>query len=176
MMETQSAERVITGHIEIRRVGRRGFPVAELLSDGVTIASLGRDSSFNIFFGPGRLVVLADGTEWRIKAANSNRHIVPIIKSEVGTVAFSGPLYGKRSYGITGRDYGYSLMPLGRIGLRSPGIWTLRQHETDIASVDDRQMQIEALQPVPTAAVLLVFTLVNHGVPGEADLMPRVGW
>lgn len=175
-METQSAERVITGHIEMRRIGRAGFPAAELLSDGVTAAKLGRDSSFSIFFGPGRRVALADGTEWRIKAANSNRHIVPIVKSEAGTVAFSGPLYGKRSYGITGRDYGYSLMPLGRIGLRSPGIWTLRHHETDIASVDDRELLIEALQPIPLAAVLLVFTLINHGVPGEADLVPRVGW
>lgn len=175
-METKSAERVITGHIEMRRVGRRGFPAAELLSDGVSVARLGRDSSFNIFFGPGRRVVLADGTEWRIKAANSNRHIVPIVRAESGTVAFSGPLYGKRSYGITGRDYGYSLMPLGRIGLRSPGIWTLRQHESDIASVDDRQLLIEARRPIPVAAVLLVFTLVNHGVPGEGDLVPRGGW
>ncbi len=175
-METQSGERVLTGTIAMRPISRFGFPAAELLSDGITVASLGRDSSVSIFFGPGRRVVLADGTEWRIKAANSSRHIVPIVKSSAGTVAFSGPLYGKRSYGITGRDYGYSLIPLGRIGLRSPGLWTLRQHETDLASIDDRTLVIETTKPIPVAAVLLAYTLVNHGIPGESDLIPRMGW
>lgn len=172
-MVTQSSERVVTGRVSVRRVARAGFPVEELVAGTNLIAQLGRDSSLAIFFGRGRRVLLPDNTQWRIKAATSGRHIVPIVKSAAGTVAFSGPLYGKRSYGITGRDYGYSLLPLGRLGLRRPGLWVLRHHESDIASVNDRRRTIDATQPIPIAAALLIFTLVNHGIPGEADLLPR---
>jgi hypothetical protein len=31
-------------------------------------------------------------------------------------------------------------------------------------------------QPVPLAAALLCFTLIKHGVPGEANLVPEFRW
>ena len=104
-----------------------GFPIDELVSNETLIAKLGRDGSLKIFFGPGRRVMLADGTEWRIKGATSGRHIVPVVKSAKGTVAFAGPLYGKRSYGITGRDFAYNIIPLGKVGLMTPGLWGIRE-------------------------------------------------
>ena len=157
----------------MRHIGGFGFPTDELISDGNRIAKLGRDGSIRIFFGPGRRVVLQDGTEWRIKAATMGRHIVPVVKSEVGTVAYGGPLPGKRTYGITGRDFAYNIVPLGRVGLLAPGLWGVRARQDEIGRINQKQRSIQVAQPFPIAAALLAFTLVTHGVPGENDLLPR---
>lgn len=159
--------------IRLARIGGFGFPTHELLSEERSVAKLGRDGSIRIFFGPGRRVLLADGTEWRIKAANSGRHIVPIVMSAAGTVAITGPLYGKRSYGITGRDFAYNVVPLGHVGIRTPGVWGLHDREIVVGEVDQKRRQIVADETLPIAAALLVFTLIAHGIPGEADLLPR---
>ncbi len=164
---------LLTGTIRTRRVGRWRFPVEELTADGRTVAQLGRNGSIRIFFGPGRRVRLEDGTEWRIKAATSSRHIVPVIRSSKGTIAISGPLHAKRSYGINGKDFAYYLIPLDRSGLRRPGQWALRRHETEVALIHDRSHTVEAVEPVPLAAILMAFTLMTHGIPGEANMTPR---
>ena len=169
----ESQLRKLTSPIEIHRIGGFGFPTDQLVSDGTTIAKLGRDGSLKIFFGPGRRVVLADGTEWRIKGATSGRHIVPVVKAAAGTVAFTGPLYGKRNYGITGRDFAYNIVPLGKVGLMTPGLWGIRDRQDEVGRIKQRARRIDVSEPFPVAAALLAFTLVTHGIPGENDLLPR---
>jgi len=172
-METVNAgPRTIKGSIRLSRIGWLAFPNYELTAEGRLIAQLARDSSVWIFFGPGRRIRLADGTEWRVKAATSGRLIVPIIKSRAGTVAFSGPLASKRSYGITGKDFAYEVVPHGRVGLRRGGLWGVRSHETEIAVIDPHRRVIEAAEPITIAAALMAFTVLAHGTPGDVDLMP----
>jgi hypothetical protein len=164
--------RTISGSIRLSRVGWLRFPHYELTAEGRLVAELARDSSMWIFFGRGRRIRLADGTEWRVKAATSGRLIVPVIRSPEGTVAFSGPLHSKRSYGITGKDFAYDVIPPGRVGLRGTGVWGLRRHERDIALIDVQRRAIDAAEPIPIAAALMAFTVLAHGTPGDADLMP----
>ena len=171
MAGAQSPTRMVDGVAERHRIGSFTFPREEIVGAGGVIAQLGRDSSLKVFFGRGRLVRLADGTEWRIKSVTSGRHIVPIIRSKAGTIATSGPLYAKRSYGINGKDYGLTLIPIGKAGWGRPSQWVLQRHETEIASLT--QDSITAHEPIPVAAVLMAFTLITHGIPGEADLMPQ---
>jgi hypothetical protein len=164
---------MIAGTVALRRRSVRGFPTEELVCNGAIVAELGRDSSFWIFFGRGRRVRLADGTEWRIKSTTSGRHIVPLIRSEAGTITISGPLKAKRSYGINGKGYGYSLIPLGASGIRRSGQWSLRRHQTQIAVIEDYPRIARTEEPIPIAAVLMAFTLITHGIPGEANLIPQ---
>ena len=171
-MEAPAAERLIQGSVRFQAVSRFGFPTEELYGDDGLIAQLGRDGSLRIFFGRGRRIRLPDGTEWRMKSVTSGRHIVPTIQSDRGRIAISGPLYAKRSYGLNGKDWGYSLIPLGRVGLRNPGLWALRHHETEVAAIDYHERRLHTPEPLPLAAALLAFALITHGIPGEADLMP----
>lgn len=171
MEAVPGVERMISESGQLRRIGYLRFPIEELSANGEVLAHLSRDSSLRIFFGAGRRVRLADGTEWRIKATTLGRHIVPIVRSEAGTIAISGPLHAERSYGINGKGSGYTLIPLGRSGLHR-GHWSILRHESQIATIDERNRAIETDEPVPIAAVLLAFTLITHGIPGEADLMP----
>lgn len=157
----------------LRRIRRLTFPVDELVAEEEPIAHLGRDSSLWILFGRGRRVELADGTTWRIKAANAGPHVVPVVWSDEGTLAISGQLHAKRSYGITGKHYAYTLVPLTPVGLHGPRLWALRQDGTEIAVVEARERVIRAVEPIPIAAALLVFTLIAHGIPGEGSLMPK---
>ncbi|NNC92039.1 MAG: hypothetical protein HKN80_06070 [Acidimicrobiia bacterium] len=165
--------RTVEGSCGLRRVGRFGFPVEELVSDKRSLASLGRDGSLRMFFGSGRRIQLADGSEWRIKSTTSGRHIVPMITSAEGPIAISGPLHAKRSYGINGKDYGLTLIPMGKTGLSGSGQWVLRRHEDQIATVDQGDRTVSAIQPIPLGAVIMAFTLITHGIPGEGDLMPK---
>lgn len=171
-MDRQGA-RTIEGSCRFRRVSRFGFPVEELVSANGREAELGRDGSLRMFFGSGRRVVLADGAEWRIKSMTSGRHIVPIITSPEGTVAISGPLFAKRSYGINGKDYGLTLIPMGKTGFNSSGQWVLRRHEDEVSILDQTDRSVHANEPIPLAAVIMAFTLITHGIPGEGDLMPK---
>lgn len=172
MKPLRADPRTITGSIRIRRIGWFTFPHYALTEDSRIVAELGRDSSIWIFFGPGRRIRLADGTEWRVRAATSGRLIVPVIKSSEGTVAFSGPLHAKRSYGITGKDFAYKVIPHGRVGLRGAGFWGLRRHESEVAVIDAQRRVIDASEPIPVAVALMAFTVLAHGTPGDTDLMP----
>jgi hypothetical protein len=165
--------RTIEGSCRFRRLRRFGFPVEELLNADGPVAALGRDGSLRMFFGSGRRVVLAEGAEWRIKSMTSGRHIVPIITSPAGTIAISGPLHAKRSYGINGKDYGLTLIPMGKTGFRSSGRWALRRHEDPIAVIEEKGRAVHADEPIALSAVVMAFTLITHGIPGEGDLMPK---
>ena len=164
---------MLDGLVELLRVGRWSFPVEALVGADGTVAELGRDGSLRMIFGRGRRVRLANGEEWRIKSSASGRHIVPIITSPAGTIAISGPLPAKRSYGINGKDWGYFLIPLGHSGVRRARLWAVRRHETEIAIIDDRHRTIESTEPIPVAVAVMAFTLLVHGIPGEASLMPE---
>jgi hypothetical protein len=172
MKPVHADPRTVAGSIRIGRIGWLAFPQYELTTEGRPAAQLGRDSSIWIFFGPGRRIRLADGAEWRVKAATTGRLIVPVIRSEAGTVAFSGPLHAKRSYGITGKDFAYEVVPHGRVGSGRAGLWGLRRHEAEVAVIDARRRVMEATEPIPVAAALLAFTVLTHGTPGDVDLMP----
>jgi hypothetical protein len=167
------APRSVVGHVALRRVGLLRFPTEELIGATGTIARLGRDGSIRVLFGRGRKVQLADGTEWRIKALESGPFITPVIMSPSAKIAGSGPLHARRSYGINLKDQSFTLIPLGRVGLRLPRHWALRRDEIDVATIDIATRTVDAEEPVPTAAVLMAFALLTHGIPGEDDLLPR---
>ncbi len=161
----------VEGPIFLRRISRSGFPTHDLVAAGSTIARLGRDGPLRMFFGRGRRVQLVDGTEWRIKATSAGPYIVPIIKARDGVVAFSGPVGGRHCYGINGRSFGLVLVPLGPVRLLGQVAWQMRRHEDEVATIDaDHVMHTN--EPVPIPAVLLAFALIDHGIPGEAKLMP----
>lgn len=165
--------RTIEGSCRLRRLRRFGFPVEELVVGDRSLALLGRDGSLRMFFGPGRRVQLADGTEWRIKSTTSGRHIVPMITSPDGPIAISGPLHARRSYGINGKDYGLTLIPTGKAGFGSSGRWVLRRREDEVAFLDEADRSVRAEDPIPLGAVIMAFTLVTHGIPGEGDIVPK---
>ncbi len=172
MEVVQAGPRTIQGTIRLDRTGSLAFPQYELTADGSLVAGLARNSFVWVFLGPGRRVRLADGAEWRIKTATSGRFLVPVVKSDRGTVAFAGPLHAKRSYGITGKDFAYDVVPQSRGGWRGAGLWALRRHDTDVALIHSHRRLIDTAEPIPTAAALLAFTVLSHGVPGETALMP----
>lgn len=124
-----------------------------------------------MFFGRGRRVQLIDGTEWRIKATTVGPYIVPIIKARNGLVATSGPLGGRHCYGINGKHFGFVLIPLGPIRLFSQDAWLMRRHEDEVATIDAAHV-MHTNEPIPIAAAVMAFTLIDHGIPGEAKLMP----
>jgi len=168
----------VLGSALLRRVGALAFPTSILVGDesasGETIlARLGRDGWFRVFFGRGRRVELPDGTKWRLTAVEAGGFISPLVACEGGKLAMGAPL-GNRSYGVNGRDYAYNLYPTKSRDLGKPS-WLLREHDIDIATFRSRSMY--ANHPVPLAAALLCFTLIKHGVPGEANLLvPEFRW
>lgn len=168
----------VIGRASIRRTGPVGFPASVFaLDDGTSqgrvLARLGRDGWFRVFLARGQKVELPDGTSWRITAVAAGPYIEPVVSAETGKLAIGSP-YGKRSYHINGRDYAYNLYPSSVSGARKRS-WTLREHETHMAVLDPSSM--DADYPVPLAAALLCFTLIRHGVPGEAHLgVPEFRW
>jgi hypothetical protein len=168
----------VLGSASMRRTGAVAFPVAVFVgedgtSDGEAIARLGRDGWFRLFLGRGRRVEVASGEAWRVTGAGSGPYIVPIVTCERGKLAVAAPR-GKRSYGITGRDFAYHFYPSDGRGRRGAK-WTLREHDVDLATFESQAMH--AVSPVPLAAALLGFTLIKYGVAGEADLgIPEFRW
>lgn len=163
----------VLGTASLRRVGTLFFPTSVFYSeDGEVLAKLGRDGWFRVFFGRGRRVELPEGTTWRVTALDRGKYLEPRITSKKGKLAV-GSSRGDRSYGINGRDYAYVLLPTGG-GLFNT-TWELREHDKVLATVGSLQMH--AHYPVPLAAALLSFTLIKHGVPGEAKLgIPEFHW
>lgn len=62
---------------------------------------------------------------------------------------------------------------MGKVGFGSSGQWVLQRHETRAATIDEHDRRLEVDLPIPISAVLMAFTLITHGIPGENDLMPR---
>jgi hypothetical protein len=168
----------VIGSAYLKRIGVLAFPTSVLVSgdrarEEEVIARLGRDGWFRVFFGPGRRVELPDGTQWRVAATGAGSCIVPVVTCEQGKLAMAEPA-GKRSYGINGPDYAYNLYPANTTG-QGKRSWTLREHETELATFESRSMYAD--HPVPLAAVLVCFTVIKHGVPGEASLfVPQFSW
>ncbi len=168
----------VLGRASIRRTRLAGFPASVFAFDDGTspdkvLARLGRDGWFRVFLARGQKVELPDGTKWRITAVAAGPYIEPVVTGETGKLAIGSP-YGKRSYHINGRDYAYDLYPSSVSGARKR-FWTLREHELHMAVFGPSSMV--ANYPVPLAAALLCFTLIKHGVPGEAHLgVPEFRW
>lgn len=96
---------------------------------------------------------------------------MPIITAPTGVVATSGPQAGRRCYGINGSHFGYVVVPLGQVGMLGELSWAMRRHEVEVATIDTDRV-IHTNEPIPIAAALMAFTLIAHGIPGEAKLMP----
>ena len=172
MTRAPAFDGLLVGTFRMHRRGGFGFPQYELLDHGTRVAALGRDSSLNIMLGRGRRVLLANGVEWRIKGVSSGPYIVPVIRSRDGTVARSGPLTGRRIYGIVGADFANTVFPLNRAGVMQSQHWGIRERELDVGRIDQSAGSLEAHQPIHIATVLLAFALIEHGIPGEAKLRP----
>ncbi len=172
MTQAPAFNGLLVGTVRMQHCGGFGFPRYELFNDSRRVAALGRDSSLKIMLGRGRRVVLANAAEWRIKAASSGPYIIPIIRAPEGTVARSGPLAGRRVYGIVGSDFAYTLFPISRAGFAHNQVWGVRKRDLDVAQIDQGQGTMQTTQPIGIAAVLLAFTLIEHGIPGEAKLRP----
>ncbi len=168
----------VLGPASLQRTGDFGFPVDFLAADdgssaGRTLARLGRGGWFRIFFGRGRRIELPDGTIWRVAATETGPYIVPIVTSASGKLAIAVP-HGEKSYVISGRDFAYNFYPTSRRGLRKSS-WTLREHDVEHAFFESRSSF--ASHEVPLAAMLLCFTLIKYGVPGESALgIPQFRW
>ena len=136
------------------------------------IAELGAGGAVRLFFGRGRRVRFPAGVEWRIKGRINGPYISPTVMARRDIVATTSPLRGKRSYGINGVDFGYTMVPQGRVSLTKRWAWGLRRHDVDVATIDLANV-LHPLEPMPVAAVLLAFTLAEHGIPGESKVMPE---
>ncbi len=163
----------VVGTAEVHRIARRGFPTYRFaLADGTPLAAMGRYSWFNIYLGRGQRILLPSGEQWRMRAVGWANAICPVIvDAEQRKVARSAP--GAKNYGINGPDYAYVLYAdEGRRRNR----WILRHHENDVAAMTRRPRTIETDRPVPLAAALLGFVVMQFGVPGQERLAAPQGW
>jgi hypothetical protein len=95
------------------------------------------------------------------------------VTCEQGKLALAEPA-GKRSYGVMGPDYDYNLYP-SDTSRHAKVTWTLREHDIQLATFAAGSMKAD--HPVPLAAVLVCFTVIKYGVPGEASLfVPQFSW
>jgi len=84
---------------------------------------------------------------------------------------------GKGNYGINGRDYAHSLHPMEARRWARPDSWVLREHEDELAVFHRHARRVEAVRPVPLAAALAAFAVIDYGIPGERGLgVPRFRW
>ena len=167
----------VLGSASIERIGWLAFPSSVLTrsgddQDSEVLARLGRDGWFRVFFGRGRRVELPDGTRWRICSGGMGGQLVPVVTCPTGRLAV-GSSVGDRAYGINGRDYAFRFYATRNKGFdRSP--WLLTEHDRQLATFS--RSAVHAHHPVPLAAVLLCFTLIKYGVPGEQRLVPEFTW
>lgn len=168
----------VVGPAYLKRVGVLAFPTSILVSrdragEDVVVARLGRDGWFRVFFGPGRRVELPNGTQWRVAATGAGGCIVPVVTCEQGKLATAEPA-GHRAYGVNGPDHAYNLYP-SNTSRHARLTWTLREHDIELATFASRSMNAD--HPVPLAVVLVCFTVIKYGVPGESSLfVPQFSW
>jgi hypothetical protein len=80
------------------------------------------------------------------------------------------------NYGITGRDYAYTLNP-AEGGFGRAGLWDLYAGEDPVARLTRRPFGAFCAEPVPLPAVLLALLLVRSGIPGEGSrFIPEFRW
>ena len=165
---------VVLGGLDVHPAGGVRFPAYEIELDGSTLALLGRYSWFRIFFGRGQPIEIAGGARWRLRAASCGRLVCPVIVDTHDRKVVMGA-YADLSYGINGRNYGYMLYGADSRRRRSRK-WILREHESDVASLTLQPRRAVISQPIPLAAVLLSFVLMQFGVPGENELKLPPMW
>ena len=172
----EAGDNEVVGRAQLRRVGRWRFPVFELVQDEAVVARLGRLGWLRIYFWRGTRVELADGTRWQIKAVTIGGFICPLIVDASGRkVAMARG--GTGIYGLSGRDYGYTLNPGHRRRYRANAVWVLRQHEEDLAMVTRRPPTFDATAPVHLGAVLMSLVLIEYGVPDDSRIgLPTIRW
>ena len=174
--QSSIATHLLTGEAAVHRANRLRFPAYRLVANGTTVASLGRYSFFNIFFGRGQKIVLADRTIWRLRAVGIGPNICPLITNEEGQ-RVSQAMLRTGSYGIHGRRYGYVLKPNEAPGLGRENNWVLFRHDQELARFTRRPRQLDTAEPIPLAAALLGFVVLDFGIPGEdAPRIPAFRW
>ena len=174
-MTPETAHRTITGTLQVSRARLLRFPAYIISGESGPLAEIGRFGWFRIFFGRGQRVRLADGTRWRLRAVGRTRYICPVLVNQQGErVAEAAPGI-KKSYGINGPDYAYTLYP-AVAGWGRARRWVLRDREKDAATLSRNPMSFDARLPVPLPAVLLAFAVANLGIPGEAFLHAPRSW
>jgi hypothetical protein len=184
-MTAGSAERRLPpGTSRVERIRRVRFPTHRLVADGSTIATMGRYSWLNVYFGFGQKIVLDESTVWRVKAIEYGGSLCPVIADASNhrvAMATPGTREGGRMgpvgyYGVDGAHYGYRLNA-AESAIGRPGKWLLTEHEDEIAVVTRRPNAISAPGEVPLGAALLCLMLARFGMPGDADLgAPRFRW
>ena len=173
---TPQRRSAVSGRATVVRIRNPGFPSYELTDGSHTMAELGRYSFLNTFFGRGQRIRLPDGTAWRISAIGAAGSLCPIVTdAQRLRVAESASRF--RTYSIHGRGYTYVLRPEERRTFARAQHWTLTRMDDEIARFTFRPRHVVAIEPVPLAAVLLGFALVEFGIPGEdAPRLPPMSW
>lgn len=177
-MVARVEQRTVDGNLEMRPLGRRPFRRWELRDRSGTIAALGPRSWLWIYMGPGQRVTLADGTGGRIVGTGMHNWIIPVVTDDSGgTVARATP-GPHSSYTIDTIDEGFRLVADTPHTWRSkPDRWELSSWGEPVATFGGHPETIETRRPVPLAAVLLGFTVMSLGIPGEHALgAPRMQW
>lgn len=166
----------VVGTVEIRRVGRFRFPVFAVVQGDRVLAELGRVGWFRIFVGRGSRIVTETDRRWRLVALGSARMLCPVVLDEAGR-KYVVATQGQAWYGINGRDYAYVLHPVGTRRWSRPDRWLLREHEEVVATFSAWTRRVETSRPVPLAAILVAFAVIDYGIPGGDSLgVPRFGW
>ncbi len=166
----------VSGVVEIRRVGRFRFPVFAVVQGDRVVAELGRVGWFRIFVGRGFRIVTETDRRWRLVALGSAGMLCPVVLDEAG-LKYVVATQGQAWYGINGRDYAYVLHPAGTRRWSRPNHWLLREHEEVVATFSAWTRRVATSRPVPLAAILAAFAVIDYGIPGGDSLgVPRFGW
>lgn len=165
----------VSGSLRLRRVGWWRFPTHELVAGEQVVARLGRSGWFRIYFGQGQRIELAGGDRWLLRSVGRAGAICPVVVDADGRkVAIAG--IGHGTYGLNTRDDAFVFFPARRRG-GGRRTFILRRHEEEIAVVDRYGPKLDASAPVPLGVVLLCFTLVRLGIPGESvPTVPSFRW
>lgn len=170
-------ERLIhPGRVAIRRSRRWSFPAYQLLRQESLVASFGRYSMLNIYFGPGQRISLSDGTRWRLRAIGVGGAICPIVTDADGRrISQSGLM--ARHYGINTPGHAYGLIRAEQSVLGTVNRWILTHEEDYVMHLTRRPREALIVAAVPLATVLLSFVLMDFGIPGEdAPRFSVFGW
>ncbi len=170
-IDVHEGEVCIDGPAALHRRGTVLWHGFELVANGAIVAELSHRSWLWIFLGPGQRVRLATGARGRIAARAKGRYIAPVLtdnQRRIVATALPGP---GGTYGINAAGGGYQLVPhFPSTWRRRSKSWELRRHDLVVADVSLRPSRIVTAEPIPVSVVLLAFTVMELGIPGEEDL------
>ena len=169
---------LVVGAVTVRRARLLRFPSYLLRTEQGLEVALARYGALNIFFfGRGQKIGLPWGEQWRQTAAARGSGLVPVLVNGARrrlVMAAAGAAAG--NYGITGRDYAYTLNP-AEGGFGRARLWDLYAGEDPVARLTRRPFGAFCAEPVPLPAVLLALLLVRFGIPGEGSrFVPEFRW